>query len=321
MDTLAQRSRWAPLPLARAVNDEHVQRPRQERLGYIYHPSFDDPGQEAAILAPMPGAEAYDADLAQAIVPKNVPPHLAPLYTPLLNKDQERHLFRKMNFLKHQAHRLRNILRLPSGRTHASDSRAPSPDAIEELERQTQAIKSHLIRCNMRLAVSIAKRHATRTDNFSELLSDGIVSLISAVEKFDYSRGYKFSTYASCVIMRNYAWGIIKERRRRKRYLTGHAEWLFEATVDSRSNEQASRVSAERTRDCTIRLLQLLQFLDPREQEIVRLRIGLHGNAKRVTLEDIGRQFGISKERVRQLQARAFRKLRNLAAANNIQRP
>src|SRR5262249_16991148 len=149
------------------------------RLDYIYHPSFDGPGAEAVILAPMPGAEAYEAELAQVSVPDGVPPHLAPLYTPLLNKDQERHLFRQMNFLKHQAHRLRNIIRFPNSCIDGSDDQIREPDPIKDVQRQAQAIKAHLIRCNMRLLVSIAKRQAACSDNFSELLSDGSLSLIS----------------------------------------------------------------------------------------------------------------------------------------------
>src|SRR5262249_14378552 len=159
---------------------------------YIYHPSFDDPSQEAAIFAPMPGAEAYEIQRRHLKAPKNVPPELAALYTPLLSKEQEQHLFRKMNFLKHRAHRLRSLLRHPVGRNDAAAGRMQDLVSIEDLERQAQVVKSLLIDANMRLLVSISKRYATRADNFSELLSDGNVSLISAVDRFNFSRGHKF---------------------------------------------------------------------------------------------------------------------------------
>jgi RNA polymerase sigma factor (sigma-70 family) len=291
------------------------------RLDYVYHPAFDEPGQEAAILAPMPGAEAYETQRRQIKVPEHVAPELAPLYTPLLNKDQEQHLFRKMNFLKHQANRLRGFLRLHGGCIDAPNGRTHDQASVESMERQAQAIKAQLINCNMRLLVSIAKRHAAHADHFSELLSDGNVSLISAVEKFDYSRGTKFSTYASWAIMKNYARGMVKEKRRRQHYLTGHAEWLFEAVVDTRSDERACMASEAQTRACVNRLLRLLEFLDPRERDIIRLRLGLGGNAKRMTLENIGKQLGVTKERVRQLQVRAMKKLRNLAMANSVELP
>ena len=154
--------------------------------------------------------------------PKRKPPELASLYeTPLLNKEQEQHLFRKMNFLKHKANRLR-------ARLDPARARNQELKAIEDLQNQANAIKDQLISSNMRLVVAIAKRHAAQTDNFFELLSDGNMSLIRAVEKFDYSRGNKFSTYASWAIMKNFARSIPEEKRRRERYVTGHEE-MFEA--------------------------------------------------------------------------------------------
>ena len=89
----------------------------------------------------------------------------------------------------------------------------------------------------MRLVVSIAKRHAGQTENFFELLSDGNMSLIRAVEKFDFSRGNKFSTYASWAIMKNFARSIPDEKHHRERYVTGHEE-VFDGAADNRSNEQ-----------------------------------------------------------------------------------
>src|SRR5207248_9428517 len=108
---------------------------------------------------------------------------------------------------------------------------------VDDLLHEANGIKDQLIACNMRLVVSIAKRHSGQTDNFFELLSDGNVSLIRAVEKFDYSRGFKFSTYASWAIMKNFVRSIPEEKHRRERYVTGHEE-LFEAAPDNRSNEQ-----------------------------------------------------------------------------------
>src|SRR5581483_6443053 len=156
---------------------------------------------------------------------------LAPLYeVPLLHKDQEQHLFRKMNFLKYKAARLRD-------RIDPCRARIQDIDRVEALLDQADEIKGILINCNMRLVVSIAKRHSAQSDNFFELLSDGNVSLIRAVEKFDYSRGNKFSTYASWAIMKNVARSIPGEKTHRERYLTGHEE-LFAAKPDMRTDEQ-----------------------------------------------------------------------------------
>src|SRR5262249_21783063 len=190
-------------------------------LDYIPSPAFDDPKLEPEILGPMPDEEEFVAHRKQMRIPKDAPPELAPLYEmPLLTREQEQHLFRKMNYLKHKAHQLRT-------RLDPNRARTQELDRIEDLEKQAGEVKEQLINCNMRLVVSIAKRHVAQTDNFFELLSDGNISLIRAVEKFDYSRGNKFSTYASWAIMKNFARSIPEEKHRRERYVTGHEE-LFE---------------------------------------------------------------------------------------------
>src|SRR4029077_7784009 len=136
------------------------------------------------------------------------------------------------------------------------------------LQMEATAIKDQLISSNMRLVVAIAKRHAAQTDNFFEFLSDGNRSLIRAVEKFDNSRGNKFSTYASWAIMKNFARSIPEEKHRRERYVTGHEE-LFEAAPDIRSNEQEIVASQEQA---VHRVNRLLEYLEPREREIIRMR-------------------------------------------------
>jgi RNA polymerase primary sigma factor len=180
-------------------------------------------------------------------------------------------------------------------------------DKIEELLEQASLVKERLIAANIRLVVSIAKRHAGQHDNFFELLSDGNVSLIRAVEKFDFSRGNKFSTYATWAIMKNYARSIPEEIHRKERYVTGNEDF-FNAALDNRTDEQECLASAEQA---TNKVNRLLEYLDPRERQIIKMRAGLD-NAEGMTLENIGEQLGITKERVRQLNVRAVKKLRTL---------
>ena len=148
---------------------------------------------------------------------------------PLLTREQEAHLFRKMNYLKYQANRLRE--QLDPTRAKTADL-----DEIERLQEEALAVKNQIIRANLRLVVSIAKRHVGPSNNFFELVSDGNMSLIRAVEKFDYARGNKFSTYASWAIMKNFARTIPEENYRRDRFVTGHEE-MFEAAADNRTDE------------------------------------------------------------------------------------
>ena len=84
--------------------------------------------------------------------------------------------------------------------------------------------KNQIVQANLRLVVSIAKRHVSASDDFFGLVSDGNMSLIRAVEKFDYARGNKFSTYASWAIMKNFARTIPDEFKHRDRFRTSHDE-------------------------------------------------------------------------------------------------
>jgi len=296
----------------RVINEVRAQRLLEQPLDYIPHPSFDAPSLEAAMLAPMPDAEGYETKRRAMHAPKDVPPELASCYEyPLLSKEQEQHLFRKMNFLKHKAAKLRNQLRKDGGEGNEIDPsrvRNQTLKEIEDLQKEANTVKELLINGNMRLVVSIAKKHAAQADNFFELVSDGNMSLIRAVEKFDFGRGFKFSTYASWAIMKNFARSIPDEKHRRERFVTGHEE-VFDIAPDTRTDEHEILATQERA---THSVNRLLEYLEPREREIIRMRAGLDDHAKGMTLEEIGQQFGITKERVRQLNARAMKKLRSI---------
>jgi RNA polymerase sigma factor (sigma-70 family) len=315
VNTLAKQYRRTPNSVYRVINEVRAQRLLEQPLEYIYHPSFDDPSLEGEILALMPDADAYEAKRRSMHAPKDVPPELASQYEwPLLSKDQEQHLFRQMNFLKYKAARLRTGLTLPSGKVNTAHVRTPELEEIEDLQHRANDVKERLISANMRLVTSIAKRHAAQTDNFFELLSDGNMSLIRAVEKFDFGRGFKFSTYASWAIMKNFARTIPDEKHRKERFVTGHEE-VFEVAPDTRGDEHEALATHERA---TANVNRLLEYLEPRERDIIRMRAGLDDHHKNMTLEEIGRQFGITKERVRQLNARAMKKLRSIAEEKHL---
>jgi RNA polymerase sigma factor (sigma-70 family) len=319
VDTLAKRFQRTRTSMYRVINEVRAQRLLEQPLDYIPHPSFDDPALEAVITAPMPDADAYEAKRRAMHAPKDVPPELASCYEyPLVSKDQEQHLFRKMNFLKHKAAKLRNQFRKEGGEVNEVDPgrvRNQTLKDIEDLQKEANAVKELLINANMRLVVSIAKRHAAQADNFFELVSDGNMSLIRAVEKFDFGRGFKFSTYASWAIMKNFARSIPDEKHRRERFVTGHEE-VFEVAPDTRSDEHEIVATHERA---THSVNRLLEYLEPREREIIRLRAGLDQDPR--TLEEIGQHFGITKERVRQLNARAMKKLRSIAEEQDLEMP
>ncbi|MFO0910789.1 MAG: sigma-70 family RNA polymerase sigma factor [Isosphaeraceae bacterium] len=308
-DMLAQQFGRSAVSIERAVNEMRAKRILENKLEYLYDPSFDEPGAEATILGPMPAAKAGTTRTVKP--PAGLPPYLASLYddAPLLNRDQEAHLFRKMNYLKHRAGKLRDAL-VPE-RAKTADL-----DAIERYQDEALAVKNQIIRANLRLVVSIAKKRVGPNGNFFELVSDGNMSLIRAVEKFDFSRGFKFSTYASWAIMKNYARTIPEEKNRRDRFVTGHED-MFEVATDHRSDEY-ERESDHRRNQETVE--GMLGRLNERERQILTRRFGLGGSSE-LTLEQLGKELGITKERVRQIESRAQEKLRKFALEKKIDSP
>src|SRR5262249_2136471 len=151
-------------------------------------------------------------------------------------------------------------------------------------------------------------------DNLPELISDGTISLMRAVEKFDYSGGNKFSRYATWAIMKSFARSIPDEKHHRERYVTGHEE-MFESRPDGRTDEQEALAQADMARD---RVNKLLEGLDPRTREVIRMRNGLDGNAE-MTGEKTGQLFGITKEGVRQTNVRGMKQLRDRAPQAKVE--
>jgi len=309
MDTLAKKFQRSRSSMYRVLTEIRAQRLLDQTIECIYHESFDDASKAASILAPMPGADEFEATRRGMKIPKDAPPELISNYEmPLLTKEQEQHLFRKMNFLKHRAKKLLDQLTVPSGLINYANLRVETLDQIEAYLDEADQVKELLIRCNMRLVTSIAKRHSGQAENFFELLSDGNISLMRAVEKYDYSRGFKFSTYASWAIMKNFARSIPDEKNRRERFVTGNED-VFDAAEDKRTQEGEVLAAAEQA---TAKVNRLLEYLEPREREIIRMRAGLEDGQEGMTLEKIGAKLGITKERVRQLNVRAMKKLRTI---------
>jgi RNA polymerase primary sigma factor/RNA polymerase sigma factor len=170
------------------------------------------------------------------------------------------------------------------------------------------------VRANLRLVVSIAKRRVGPSDSFFDLVSDGNMSLIRAVEKFDYARGNKFSTYASWAIMKNYARTIPDEHKRRDRFRAADMDMLQTAT-DARGDVTQQRIDES---DRMTQVGRFLDRLDAREQTIIIRRYGLDHVHEPQTLKEVGSALGVTKERVRQIEAKALEKLREAAASEEI---
>ncbi len=278
------------LPLSYMPNDEE----------------FTARNAEASILGPYP---ASDTAVPPQRVPKDMPAYIASLYeVPLLTREQEKYLFRKYNYLKFLARQLRDQL-------DPEQPRMAVMDRIEKLHAQAVQTRNQIIRANLRLVVSIAKRFANNEDSLSEMISEGNASLMRAVEKFDYARGTRFSTYASWAISRNCARASNNRFKRAARFHCGQDE-LLRTTADERSNPR-TRETAQQYYESEIE--RLLQHLPDRERRILIQHFGLAFPEPAQGLKEIGNSLGISKERIRQLEQRALRRLRQIASAEHME--
>jgi len=305
VDKLTKQFGRTKTTIYRVINEVRAARIMELPLDFIPNSRFARKGADAAILGPMPDS---DTPTKKARRPSGLPPYLASLYEmPLLTREQEAHLFRKYNYLKYKAAKLRSQL-------DPAQPKSSLMDEIEELQQQTVATKNEIARANLRLVVSIAKRHVTPDQNFFELVSDGNMSLLRAVEKFDFARGNKFSTYASWAIMKNFARTIPGEFKHRDRFRTSQDE-LFAATQEHRGNPLVEE-GQQNQREAQIE--RILRRLDEREQKIISSRFGLDHAQEPQTLKEVGASLGVTKERIRQIEARALSKLRQAAQEEKI---
>ncbi len=292
----------------RIISEVRAQRLFEQPIDYMDSPEFHEADTDALILGPPPRVEKKSSRVKP---PPGLPPYLASLYAiPLLTREEEAYYFRKMNYLKFKAAQLRRSLDSARPKTREMDE-------IESLLDQNVAVKNFLIRSNLRLVVSIAKRHMRPGSNFFEMVSDGNMSLIRAIEKFDYTKGNKFSTYATWAIMKNFARSIPAEHTRLDRFRTGKDE-VFQLSTDSRANQFHQELINRKQHEL---LMGILDQLDEREKKIILYRFGLTRGTEPQTLEKVGNRFGVTKERIRQLESRALRKLRKITQEEKLDIP
>ena len=301
ISSLCKRFKRTRTSINRILLDMRIEQVMELPLDYIYNEEFEVAARKDEFLGDMPEPEKAPR---KTRTPAGLPSYLAALYdVALLTREQEYHLFRKMNYLKHCASRLREKIDSPDV------DRSALMNQIDGLYEQAVLVKNKIVQSNLRLVVSIAKRHVKSSDDFFALISDGNMSLIRAAEKFDYSRGNKFSTYASWAIMKNFARTIPNEFKHRDRFRTTTEE-LFVSRQDNRLDPYIEE-TVQKTRQRE--LSKILNRLDDREQKIITARFGLGRDKEPLTLKQVGEEMGVTKERIRQLEARALSKLRDAA--------
>ncbi len=298
LETISVGFEMTSAEVKRVIREMSIRCMKAEPVAYVHNELFDLPDADALILdIPRPAADSKPPKVA---IPKDLPAYLRSLYeTPLMNADQEVDAFRRYNYLKYKAAAMVKALDV-CGITQSQ------LDEVARLATAYESIRQEIVKANLRLVVSIAKRHVGWSPRFFEIISDGNMSLLRAIEKFDYARGFKFSTYASWAIMKNFARTIPEQHYHGNRFVTGQDE-LLDSTADHRDAETSS-MDKKALVDA---LREGMEGLNEREKEIVTSHFGLFGAEESSTLEDLGKRFGVTKERVRQIERRAISKIKS----------
>jgi RNA polymerase sigma factor (sigma-70 family) len=229
----------------------------------------------------------------------------------ILTGAQERVLFMQFNYARYRVARIQKAQRGQALETREAREVLHWAHAATRLRDQIAEI-------NLGLVLAMAKRVRNADIEFADLISEGNMALMRAVDKFDCGRGFKFSTYACRAILKAFSRHGIKQSKHRQRFPTE-----FDPAMER--GDHAGVVRAQHESECASEVGWLLESnradLTALEREVIECRFGINAPIESAlpTLEQIGASLGVTKERVRQIQIRALEKLRS-AYLNRVER-
>jgi RNA polymerase primary sigma factor len=293
---IARRMRHSRSAVYRVLMEERMTKLNRRKTKFIDDPLYHQDDAALAIEAIARQDDVMGGSLPEETrVPRDLPPYLQDLYrTPLLSAAKERALFLKFNFHEFQFVSARRELEPQFARTRELDE-------MEGHLRNAVETKNGIVRANLRLVVSVARKHLRPGLSLMELISEGNLVLMRAVEGFDIHRGYRFSTYATLALMKGFARSVPQMLSTRS---CGGDESILESVPDYRNRGDSDRFA---NRD---QVSDLLTRLDDRERAVLLAHYGLGDLAIPSTFDEVGEQMGLSTQRVRQIEKSAIAKLR-----------
>lgn len=288
----------------RVLLEDRIERLKKRKIRFIDDPLYHQDDASLAIDSIVQQEELGHRVSAEELrVPRDLPAYLQELYrTPLLTPARERALFLKFNYHKYLFVSARR--RLDPELTRRRDL-----DELEKHLADATAVKNDIVRANLRLVVSVARKHLRPGMSLMELISEGNITLMRAVEGFDFHKGHRFSTYATLALMKGFA-RTVPQMMAATRKNSGDAT-LLEQLPDRR----LSTVTESLTRNDEV--AHLLATLDERERQVLCAHFGLNNQPAAETYDQLAQRLGLTRQRVRQIQQLAMEKLRTAAGATN----
>ena len=275
-----------------------------EPLEYVDHPRFRDGRFAARLFCSRARRSAKRAGRAEKRPARRKTTGIL-----TLSPELEKRLFLQFNYARY---RLARLLERYRGRQPG----LPAVRAMLLWARRALAAREAIVRANLPLVLAMAKRSRLAGVDYAELISEGNMALLRSVDKFDCSRGYKFSTYACRAILKSFSRVAMRTSRYRGRFPAEFDPSLERSDFLERKRERVESDCLEAIRNI---MAENLAQLSEVEQTVIRERFALHPvnrSAMPKTLEQVGLMVGVTKERVRQIQNKALRKLRAALEAN-----